>query len=147
MKKIILTASILLIFISGYCLIHTYSLKKETLFSPTINETPVKKIVKKIAKANVFVVTPLNSSNISEQELNYQELLKAASIEELTQLAAQDKNAVVRLYAFRALMESVKDAPPYIFAQFMNDTTSIVVIDGKRSETKPLNTISNGFLY
>lgn len=147
MKKIILTGSIFLVFMSGYCLANAVLMKKEALFSHAINDTPVKKIVKKIAKANVFVVTPLNSTNVSEQELNYRDLLKIASIEELTQLAAQDKNAVVRLYAFRALMESVKDAPQNIFTQFRNDSTAINVIDGTRSETKPLNSIANGFLY
>jgi hypothetical protein len=147
MKRTLLTASILLFFLSGYCLASAFLVKKERLFSQRINETPVKKIVKKIAKANIFVVTPLNSKNVSEQELNYRDLLKTASIEELTQLAAEDKSAVVRLYAFRALMESVKDVPQNIFTQFRNDSTAINVIDGTRAETKPLNSIANGFLY
>ncbi len=147
MKRTLLTASILLFFLSAYCLAGAFLVKKERLFSQRINETPVKKIVKKIAKANVFVVTPLNSKNVSEQELNYRDLLKTSSIEELTQLAAEDKSAVVRLYAFRALMESVKDVPQNIFTQFRNDSTAINVIDGTRAETKPLNSIANGFLY
>lgn len=147
MTKIILVASMFFIFISGYQAADAFSPKQETLLSTTINDTPVKKIIKRIAKDNVYVVTPMNSKVVSDQELNYVDLLKIASIEELTQLAADHKNAVVRLYAFRALMESVKDAPKYIFEQFMNDKTPVKVIEGTRTETKPLNSIANGFLY
>lgn len=147
MSKIILALSIFFVFNSGYQVADTFFAKQESLFSTTINENPVKKIVKRIEKENVYVVTPMNSKNISDQERNYVDLLKTASIEELTQLAAEHKNAVVRLYAFRALMESVKDAPRHIFEQFMNDTTPVKVINETRSETKPLNSIANGFLY
>ena len=105
--------------------------------------------MRRIAKANAYVVTSLNNNNkaVSDQELNYRDLLKVASPEELSDLAASDKNAIVRLYAFKALMETVKDAPKNIFEQFMNDATLIKVINGSRSEMKPLNSISNGFLY
>lgn len=147
MAKIVLTVSMFFVFVSGYQVADAFLINQESLFFTIINETPVKKIVKRIAKENVYVVTPMNSKIVSEQELNYGELLKTASIEELTQLAADHRNAVVRLYAFRALMESVKDAPKYIFEKFMNDTTAVKVINGTRTETKPLNSIANGFLY
>lgn len=147
MSKIILALSTFLVFNSGYQVAGVFLPNEELLFSMTIQETSVKKIVKRIEKVNMYVVTPMNSKNISDQERNYVDLLRTASIEELTQLAADHKSAVVRLYAFRALMESVKDAPKHIFEQFMNDTTLIKVINETRSETKPLNSIAKGFLY
>lgn len=147
MSKIILALSAFFVFNSGYQVADVFLPNEEILFSTTIQETPVKKIIKRIEKVNMYIVTPVNSKNISDQERNYVDLLRNASIEELTQLASEHKNAVVRLYAFRALMESVKDAPKHIFEQFMNDTTPVKVIHETRSETKPLNSIANGFLY
>lgn len=147
MKKIFSTVSIFFVFVAGFYPVGALSFKKEISFSKTNNETPVNKIVKRIAKANVYTVTPTNTKIVSDQELNYVDLLKIASIEELTQLAKDHKNAVVRLYAFRALMEMVKDAPKDIFEQFSKDSTPVRVVNGTSSEMKPLNSISNGFLY
>ena len=115
----------------------------------TTNENPLKKIVRKIAKANVFDATPVANKGkvISEQEINYRDLLNTASPEQLIDLATNYKNAVVRLYAFRALMEKVKSAPNNLYQKFKNDNTSIKVINGKFSERKPLSAVSNGFLY
>ena len=115
----------------------------------TTNENPIKKIVRKIAKANVFDITPIANKGkvISEQEINYRDLLNTASPEQLIDLATNDKNGVVRLYAFRALMEKVKSAPDNLYQQFKNDNTSIKVINGNISERKPLSALSNGFLY
>ncbi|HEY5463175.1 MAG TPA: hypothetical protein VIJ95_07960 [Hanamia sp.] len=115
----------------------------------TTNENPLKKIIKKIAKANVYDASPFMSNNkvVSEQESLYKDLLNTASPEELIDLATNNKNAVVRLYAFRALMEKQKKAPTNVYDQFMNDNTPIKVINGKSSQMKPLNAISNGFLY
>ena len=152
MRKIFFVASVLLVSIACYHAAEGFSFKKNyrtfTIYT-SVNDTPLKKIVRRIAKANVYVVTSLNGSEkaVSDQELNYQNLLKVASPEELSDLAASDKNAIVRLYAFKALMETVKDAPKNIFEQFMNDATPVKVINGSRSEMKPLNSISNGFLY
>lgn len=152
MRKIFSITGVLLVFTACYHAAEAFSFKKNyrafTLYT-SVNDTPLRKIVRRIAKANVYVVTSLNSSNkaVSDQELNYRELLATASLEELSGLAADDKNAVVRLYAFKALMETVKDAPRNIFEKFMNDTTPIKVINGSKSEMKPLNSISNGFLY
>lgn len=120
-----------------------------TVFSKIKKETPLKKIIKKIAKANIYDATPVVSNHkvISEQEINYQELLNTASPEELIDLATNDKNAVVRLYAFRAIMEKVKSAPQNLYLQFANDDTTIKVINGTITSKKPISTISNGFLY
>jgi hypothetical protein len=119
------------------------------LFYKTKNENPLKKIVKEIAKANVYDATPFMNiaKTVSGQEALYKELLNTATPDELTELATKNKNAVVRLYAFRALMEKVKTAPAILFMQFKNDTTPVKVVNGKSTEMKPMNTISNGFLY
>lgn len=128
---------------SVYHSFHNYSTNKIT------NENPLKKIIKKIAKANVYDASPFRSNNnvVSEQESLYKDLLNTASPEELIDLATNHKNAVVRLYAFRALMEKEKKAPINVYDQFANDTSPIKVIIGESSQMEPLNSISNGFLY
>lgn len=117
-------------------------------YKPT-DGNPLKKIVKEIAKANLYDATRTtdNKNAFSKQETNYQELLKAATPEQLTELATSSINAIVRLYAFRALMEKVKRTSENVYNQFTNDKTLIKVINGNIAEMKPLNTISNGFLY
>lgn len=123
--------------------VQNFSINKST------NGNPLKKIIRKLTKANVFDATPLRVKNteVSEQESLYKALRNIATPDQLTELAGNNKNAVVRLYAFRALMEKVKDAPANLLGQFMNDTTPIKVINGTSSEMKPMNSISNGFLY
>ena len=111
--------------------------------------SPLKKIVKRIAKANLYDATPTTENNnvVSKQETNYKDLLNTATPEQLTGLATNNKNAVVRLYAFRALMEKVKSTSDDVYNQFTNDNTIIKVINGTTTEKKPMNSISNGFLY
>lgn len=152
MRRIFFIVCVLLVSIACYHAAEAFSFIKNyhtfTIYTSS-SDTPLKKIVRRIAKANVYVVTTLNTNDktVADQELNYRELLTTASPEELSDLAEGDKNAVVRLYAFKALMETIKDAPKNIFVQFMNDTTPVKVINGRTSEMKPLNSISNGFLY
>jgi hypothetical protein len=74
-------------------------------------------------------------------------LLKAASTEELTNLATKHKNPVVRLYAFNALVQKLKDVPVAIVEQFRNDATIIVVSKNGASGKAPLNSVAEGLLY
>ena len=129
---------------------YPYTITDNEFFSyKPIDGNPLKKIVKEIAKYNFYDATRAKDNNqvVSKQETNYQELLNTATPEQLTELATNSKNAVVRLYAFRALMEKVKSTSENVYNQFTNDKTLIKVINGENSEMKPLNTISNGFLY
>ena len=121
----------------------------EFSFHKPADGNPLKKIVKEIAKTNLYDATRTteNKNAVSKQETNYQKLLNRATPEQLTELATNSKNAVVRLYAFRALMEKVKSASENVYNQFTNDNTLIKVINGNTAEMKPLNTISNGFLH
>ena len=127
---------------------NTITVKKNFFYKTTVQD-PLKKIGKKITKVKGEEATAIASNHkvISEQEINYQDLLNTASPEQLIDLATNDKNAVVRLYAFRALMEKVKKAPDNLYTQFANDNTTIKVINGTTTSRKPISTISNGFLY
>jgi hypothetical protein len=110
---------------------------------------PVKKIVKEIAKSNIYEFTPTTGNDISKSQQNkrYEALLKTASVEELTNLATKHKNAVVRLYAFQALVLKLKDIPKEIIDQFKNDATMVDTLRGDIADKTPVNKISVTFLY
>lgn len=110
---------------------------------------PLKKIVKEIAKANIYEATPVvgYAGTPSLQNKRYQQLLKSADISTLTRLATNNRNAIVRLYAFKALVNVLKDIPVSIVEQFKNDSTVIVVLQGDIAREVPLKSIASGFLY
>jgi hypothetical protein len=122
---------------------------KSIFFTKTTASDPVKKIVKAIAKSNVYDLSTTNNiaSPNSPQNLRYEQLLNIATAEKLTELATKNKNAVVRLYAYKALINKVKSIPNEMVDQFNNDTTIINTINGSTVGQAPLNSIAKGFLY
>jgi hypothetical protein len=108
---------------------------------------PIKKIARELAKANVYESeNGDNSAAKSPQILRYRQLLVTASPQQLTELA-KNKNPVVRLYAFKALVNSMKEVPSEIVESFRKDNTLIAVKTGNTIEKKPLHSIASGFLY
>lgn len=134
-----------------FCFLNSFnlaSLKKNETFK-TADSDPVKKIVREIAKSNVYEISASvgYSGTPSKQNIRYLELVKSASIDQLTQLATKNKNAVVRLYAFKALVNKLKDVPQQIIDQFRNDKTVIIVLKGDIPNKTQLNIIAEGCLY
>lgn len=122
---------------------------KSIFFTKTTASDPVKKIVKAIAKSNVYDLSATNNSaqSNSPQNLRYEKLLNTATTEKLTELATKNKNAVVRLYAYKALINKIKTIPKEMVDQFNNDTTVINTINGNTAGQAALNSIARGFLY
>jgi hypothetical protein len=122
---------------------------KSIFFTKTTASDPVKKIVKAIAKSNVYDLSATNNSahSNSPQNLRYEKLLNTATTEKLTELATKNKNAVVRLYAYKALINKIKNIPKEMVDLFNNDTTVINTINGNTASQAPLNSIARGFLY
>ncbi len=137
----------LLLFCFGIHFISASPKKNETF--KTMDSDPVKKIVREIAKSNVYEMpaTPGYSGTPSQQSIRYRELVKSASIDQLTELATKNKNAVVRLYAFNALVSKLKDVPQEIIDQFRNDKTIIIVLNGDVANKTPLNIVAERCLY
>ncbi len=114
-----------------------------------INSDPVKKIAKEIAKANVYEY-PVNAGvagTVSQQNIRYEELLKTATNDDLIRLATKHKNAVVRLYAYRAIVQRLKEIPKDILEQFNNDTSIVITLRGNVSGKTSVNKIAESFLY
>ncbi|MDP4284258.1 MAG: hypothetical protein Q8891_07525 [Bacteroidota bacterium] len=118
-------------------------------FPRSTASNPVKKIVREIAKSNIYKFTPSadNSDTRSVWDRRYEELRKSASVEELTQLATKHKNAVVRLYAFRALVTRLKNIPGAIIDQIRNDSTVVSTLQNNKAGQSPVNKIALSFLY
>lgn len=112
-------------------------------------EDPVAKIVRSIARANVYETAANGASRntIHQQNQNKIDLAKVASIEKLTQLVLRHKRAIVRLYAFEALVQKQKNIPKEIIDHVINDDGMITVFDGNTSVKRPLNSIAAGLLY
>jgi hypothetical protein len=110
---------------------------------------PIKKIVREIAKSNVYEISTTvgYSGTPSQQAIRYQQLLKSATIAQLTELATTHKNAIVRLYAFCALVNKSRDVPQTVINQFRNDKTIIAVLNGDIAENTPMNIMAERCLY
>ncbi len=108
----------------------------------------IKKIVKAIAKANIFILaTPVHPSKlVIEQEKNYLLLSRLATSEELEVLILTNKNAVVRMYAFQALTTQLHHIPENIMNMINNDTTQIDCINKDKSEKAEIKTLAQNFL-
>ncbi|MDQ2720038.1 MAG: hypothetical protein M3Z26_09820 [Bacteroidota bacterium] len=117
-------------------------------FDKLTESDPVRKIAKEIAKSNVYEYPAASGISVAvgEQNIHYDELLKIATTEDLSKLA-KHKNAVVRLYAYRAIVQKSKEIPKDIFEQFSNDTSIVNTLRGNISGTTSVNKIAESFLY
>lgn len=109
---------------------------------------PIKKIVKAIAKANVFVLHQPEQPSplVTELEKNYLLLSRLATSDELEDLIRTNKNAVVRMYAFKALTTQLQDIPAEIMTIVNNDTTTIDCISRDKTEKAEIKSLVQNFL-
>ena len=109
---------------------------------------PIRKIVKAIEKANVFVLNKPEQASplVSGLEENYFLLSKLATSNELEDLIRTHKNAVVRIYAFKALTTQVRDVTAEIMALVNNDTASIECFNRDKMEKVELKKLVQNFL-
>lgn len=107
----------------------------------------LKHLLRDIARENVYQASPLAgpSQKTAHQYFRYEKLKSAAAFD-LLQIAHSHSNAVVRLYAFRALTNKMDDIPGELALQFKQDNTLVLYQRGHRTEKLPVNVIANGFL-
>ncbi len=110
---------------------------------------PIKKIAREIAKANVyeFAAAPTADRKSTDQNNRYEVLLKTAGDADLIELATKNKNAIVRLYAYRAIVQKFKEVPKNILDQFANDQTMVSTMRGAIEEKMTVSKIAESFLY
>lgn len=142
MKKLFvcITSFLLLIF----CTSSLYS------FSPNnTNADPIKKIVREMAKANIYEYsTNFKKETILPEQMNRYLLLKQmASPERLISIIKKDRNGVVRLYAYMALVSSLKSLPADILQLMNSDQTIVQTNHENTSGSETVSTIARTFLY
>ncbi len=138
-----------LLFLFIFCFMNSYAKSSANNYTEKHNSDPIKKIAREIAKSNIYEVSGIvgYGGSRSQQSIRYEQLLKAANIDELTELAIKHKNAVVRLYAFNALIQKLKEVPVALVDQFRKDTTIIVILKDDITHKVPLNVVASGLLY
>lgn len=109
---------------------------------------PIRKIVQEISKANVFVLHEPEQPSplVRDLEKNYFLLSRLATSSELENLIRTHKNAVVRMYAFKALTTQVYNISAEIMAIVNNDATTINCINRDVTEKAQIKNLVQNFL-
>lgn len=130
------------------CANNLSAMASTSILFKTLSQEPIKKIVKEIAKSNVYVYADgvAESGKFPDQESRYREMIKLADADDLIGLA-KDRNAVVRLYAYKAIVRQFSKIPPDLFEQFSNDKTIVTTLRGKVEEKTTVNKIAASLLY
>jgi hypothetical protein len=119
-------------------------------FSPSKpNADPIKKVLKEMAKTNIYEysTTFKKDAVLPEQMNRYTMLKEMASPERLISIVKKDKNAVVRLYAYMALVSSLKSVPADVLQQMNGDQTIVQTNHENISGSETVATIAKTFLY
>lgn len=103
----------------------------------------IKKVVKRIAKENFYDMTGRPGD---VQQINFDLLTRAGSPFDFLKIAMEDKNPVVRLYAFKALARRMDNIPMEVINKFRSDTSQIKVFVNGETKDVPINQIANSFL-
>lgn len=92
----------------------------------------LEKVVQGITISNIYEVsyTVGFAGSVSKQYLRFNKLLSLATEKQLTDMAAQNKNAVVRLYALQALRQKHVKIPDNLLKQFRHDKTIVIILNG-----------------
>ena len=103
----------------------------------------VKKIAKDLARINVY---DADRNARSAQEKLFNSLLVEAELSELSDLC-KHRNAVVRLYGFRALARLERQLPESLVQRMLSDHELVNVQRNGTTVKIPAGRIAGGFLY
>lgn len=100
-------------------------------------------VVNAIAESNVYEISYIvgYAGIISKQYQRSQLLSSLATEQQLLDIAAHHKNAVVRLYALQVLRQKKIPVPEALLQQFQNDHTNIKVLKGCEADEKSVNAL------
>lgn len=103
----------------------------------------ITRILQQIGKEPIYII---DNEEKSDQEKNYRLFARSSSPYEFLKLAMEDKNPMVRIYAFRAAAERMDELPAELVLKFKNDKTPVKVRVMNQEKELPLHEIINGFL-
>jgi hypothetical protein len=107
-------------------------------------DNPLKTAIQEMADHDLYETsrTVGFAGTVSKQYQRFQQLLSLATERQLVELAAEHKNAVVRLYAFQALKKRKAVIPGGLFEQFMNDRTRVTTLNGCVGDKKTVGDLA-----
>lgn len=101
-------------------------------------------VVAEITSRNVYEKSSSigYAAAVSEQYRRFRWLVSSATVQQLTNLAARHKNAVVRLYAFQALKQKHASIAGDLLKQFQHDETMVETLEGCIGEKKTVKELA-----
>lgn len=112
--------------------------------SHTQDSITVKKLLADIAKDNAFQSDVI--FNEQTPQMKRGQILGRQSPFDLLKICMENSNAVVRLYAFKALAEKMDNLPRELVSKFRNDSTLVTFQTIHGNTQIPVSQIANGFL-
>lgn len=111
---------------------------------PARDSITIKKLIADIASENTFEV----ASAYHPQSLQTKRalLLDKQGAFDLLKLCMENSNAVVRLYAFKALADKMDNMPKELVEKFQKDQTKVTIKTLKGNIERPVWQVANGFL-
>lgn len=82
------------------------------------------------------------AATVSKQILRFNQLINIANDTQLTALAINHSNAVVRLYAYQALKQKVTAIPQDVISHLINDHTVVETLWGCFGGSKAISSLA-----
>lgn len=120
------------------------SMANDHAYFQTQDSITVKKLLSDIAKDNVF--QPDAAMNERTLQIKRGQLLTRQSPFDLLKICMENSNAVVRLYAFKALADKMDNLPSEVVSKFRKDTTLVTFQTIHGNKQIPVSEVANGFL-
>lgn len=104
----------------------------------------LKPVIQEMAGHNLYETsrTVGFAGTVSKQYQRFQQLLTLGTEQQLTELAAQHKNAVVRLYAFQALKKKKAYLSDGLINRFINDGSMVATMNGCIADKEPVSELA-----
>ena len=120
-----------------------------TNFSKAQNPTAsIEMVLFEMTQHNVYESASLGfAATVSAQYKRYLQVKKMATSKQLIHLATNHHNAVVRLYALKALKENKNEIPGLVEQQFSNDSSSVHIFIGCIKDVKKVSAVSALYMY
>jgi hypothetical protein len=101
-------------------------------------------VVDEMASTNTYDVSKTvgYTGAISKQFERFKQLIALASDQQLLNLAANHKNAVVRIYSLKALLHKKVTIPIELLQQFKNDDEKVIELNGCQGTESTVKSIA-----
>lgn len=118
-------------------------------FCQGLKSDSVALIIKEIGKSDIYEVsyTVGYFGSLSLQYQRFEKLLSLASQQQLIHFAANDSNAVSRLYCYQALRQKKSDILVSLKQQFSKDTTKVKTLKGCTGEERSVSSLANEDIF